>query len=268
MVLDISGMESFGVQQLEDGTFKYGFIDESKNPRPTTEELKKSTPKVEDVTKNFHLSTDDRRIKINTDTLFYDYEIENEEEEEETEVIEKYTKPKKLDHFEIHLPQDRFGLMEDEDQNENSNGSDSEYVSSDSDEYFSDEFTEEEGEEEELDEEALRRIELAKDIRSRKDTLYFLHPWQVMDKLNFELDSYIDGLSERVKLIIANKIDIPGGKKNLEILKTKTNLPIFPVSALNTENLKPVTLYMKKLMNELNQREKLVEEENDEKEEE
>eukprot|EP01080_Neovahlkampfia_damariscottae_P001283 gene1283-11369_t len=251
MVLDISGMEGMGVQEGPDGKILYQQIDEEKYPRPTTSELNKSTPNIEDLTKNFHLPTDDGRIKINHETLFFDYDLQSEEEEEIEKVEEKLKKPKKLDQFEIHLPQDRFGLRDSDEDDED-------------DEIDSDDY-EYESEEESFDDEQQKNLELAKDIRSRKkDTLYLIHPWEVMNKLNFELDSYIDGLSERVKLIIANKIDVPGGKKNLEILKTKTDLPIFPVSALNKENLKPVSLYFKKLMKEHQEREKEGEEEIDE----
>ena len=56
-------------------------------------------------------------------------------------------------------------------------------------------------------------------IKKKKDDWYMLQPWEVLKKLEHELEAYLPGLSQRAKIIVANKIDIPGAKKNLEILK-------------------------------------------------
>jgi len=87
-------------------------------------------------------------------------------------------------------------------------------------------------------------------FRRKKGSMYMLEPWEVMEKLNKELELYIPGLSKRVKLIIANKIDIPGSAENLKILKKKTNLPIIPVSALREENLVAIQEQMKILLSD------------------
>jgi GTPase involved in cell partitioning and DNA repair len=231
MVIDISGMEGIGCQQLPDGTLKFEFVDPDTNPPP---DIQKLTPHVKDNSKDIKLSED--RIKINNDTLLYDYDLPEEEIEEE---IGKKSgkKNKKLDLFEIHLPQD----------NREANENDDEF------EYTVDENYQ--GEEE--DDIEQMNLMKANEIRQRRDKIYIVHPWEVMEKLNFELESYMEGLSDRVKLIIANKTDVPGASKNLEILRSKTNLPIFPISALNGENLKPVLLYFKNLIQEINEKEKL-----------
>jgi GTP-binding protein len=58
-------------------------------------------------------------------------------------------------------------------------------------------------------------------------------PWEDYEILRKELDAYMKGLSDRVMMIAANKMDLPESQANLEefILRTDTKLPIFPLSA-------------------------------------
>ena len=63
-------------------------------------------------------------------------------------------------------------------------------------------------------------------------------PWDDFEILRKELDAYMKGLSDRVMLIAANKMDLPESQANLEefILRTDTKLPIFPLSAASDTN--------------------------------
>ena len=55
--------------------------------------------------------------------------------------------------------------------------------------------------------------------------------------INKELESYKMNLLKRPMLIVANKMDIPSAKKNLEEFKQKVNLPVYEISAYTKQNL-------------------------------
>lgn len=52
-----------------------------------------------------------------------------------------------------------------------------------------------------------------------------------------ELKDYKMNLSKRPVIIVANKMDMPGAKENLEAFKKKVNLDVIPISAIKKENL-------------------------------
>lgn len=56
-------------------------------------------------------------------------------------------------------------------------------------------------------------------------------PWEQLEQLKEELEQHKIGLSQRPHAIVANKCDLPKAEDNLEILKEKTHLKVFPVSA-------------------------------------
>ncbi|KPI88550.1 putative GTP-binding protein [Leptomonas seymouri] len=69
-----------------------------------------------------------------------------------------------------------------------------------------------------------------------------LQPWDVVELLLQELDYYLAGMSERVIMIFANKMDMEKDssgsptRQKLEELKRRVSLPVFPISAaLGTE---------------------------------
>ena len=62
------------------------------------------------------------------------------------------------------------------------------------------------------------------------------HPINVLKSLNQELNHYQENLAERVKIILANKMDEINSKENLEKLKKHTNVQIIPISAEIGEN--------------------------------
>ena len=56
--------------------------------------------------------------------------------------------------------------------------------------------------------------------------------------INAELKEYKMNLSKRPMIIVANKMDMPEAKDNLERFKKEINLPIIPISALTKDNVK------------------------------
>ncbi|KPA81270.1 putative GTP-binding protein [Leptomonas pyrrhocoris] len=64
-----------------------------------------------------------------------------------------------------------------------------------------------------------------------------LQPWDVVDLLLQELDYYLAGMSERVIMIFANKMDVEKDssgsptRQKLEELQRRVSLPVFPISA-------------------------------------
>lgn len=55
--------------------------------------------------------------------------------------------------------------------------------------------------------------------------------------INNELKSYKMNLSLRPQIVVANKMDLPGAKENLEKFISKTHLEVIPISAYNKQNL-------------------------------
>lgn len=55
--------------------------------------------------------------------------------------------------------------------------------------------------------------------------------------INKELGNYNKALLDRPQIVIANKMDVDGAKENLEIFKTKVNVPVYEVSAIQNKGL-------------------------------
>jgi len=102
------------------------------------------------------------------------------------------------------------------------------------------------------------------DVRRRinqvKHQIYMYKPWEVLEKLKTELDQYQPGLSSRAKIIIANKMDVPGSDEHLTILRTKTDLPIIPISAQEGYNMEGVVNVIRNVLREQRRRLKQREE--------
>ncbi len=71
--------------------------------------------------------------------------------------------------------------------------------------------------------------------------------------INNELKLYNPKLAEKKQVIAANKMDIPGSEKNLEILKKEIGhqYEIFPISAVTTAGLKPLLRKLAQLVDEI-----------------
>lgn len=55
-----------------------------------------------------------------------------------------------------------------------------------------------------------------------------------------ELENFNENLTKKPEIIIANKMDMPDSKTNLEEFKKKINLPVYPISAMNNEGISDV----------------------------
>eukprot|EP00123_Amoebidium_parasiticum_P013652 comp22076_c0_seq1/m.32170 comp22076_c0_seq1/g.32170 ORF comp22076_c0_seq1/g.32170 comp22076_c0_seq1/m.32170 type:complete len:449 (-) comp22076_c0_seq1:355-1701(-) len=73
-------------------------------------------------------------------------------------------------------------------------------------------------------------------------------PWDDLKDLQNELDMYLPGMTKRPSLVVANKIDLPEAEENLNILRTKTPLPVVGVSALERRNISEATSMIRKLV--------------------
>lgn len=62
-------------------------------------------------------------------------------------------------------------------------------------------------------------------------------PYEDYLVINKELESYKMNLMKRPMLIVANKMDMPSAKKNLEEFKKKISLPVYEISAYTKQNL-------------------------------
>lgn len=64
-----------------------------------------------------------------------------------------------------------------------------------------------------------------------------VEPWKHYESLCYELHKFSPELVNRPQLIVANKIDEIDAKRNLEILKTKFDIPIISISAKMGTNI-------------------------------
>ncbi|KAL0477868.1 hypothetical protein AKO1_010389 [Acrasis kona] len=243
-VIDISGLEGTGMQIMQDGSIKYEFL-----PPPAhidtlpTVQVNKSTRRRHGYYTDAH---DALRAKLsdkeNTfDAILDDYDIRDDEsnpgDDQGTRMSDR--RRRKMERKKNLYIQKRVVTLEDpsldvkdliynpniiiDDRPQSQRASDKR-------------------------QQRMQQDQLKKKYRETRAQL--LQPWDILNKLERELDLYIPGLSKRAKLIVANKMDLPGAHANLEILKTKTNLPIFPVSCLKNTSMTPVVEYMHKLIKE------------------
>ncbi|XP_013402100.1 mitochondrial ribosome-associated GTPase 2 [Lingula anatina] len=75
-------------------------------------------------------------------------------------------------------------------------------------------------------------------------------PWQQLKDLKYELEQFETGLSERPHAIIGNKIDLPKARKNLDLLREKVQLPVYPVSAKFLLNIEELKCHIRKIYDE------------------
>ncbi len=63
------------------------------------------------------------------------------------------------------------------------------------------------------------------------------NPYEDYQIINNELKEYKMNLSKRPMIIVANKMDLPGAKENLEEFKKHVDLPVIEISAMAHDNL-------------------------------
>jgi len=68
-----------------------------------------------------------------------------------------------------------------------------------------------------------------------------------------ELDKYSDKLSNKLEIVVANKMDLESSKENLENFKKEyPNLIVFPISAMNNEGISELLNYIADKLDEIN----------------
>lgn len=63
-------------------------------------------------------------------------------------------------------------------------------------------------------------------------------PYEDYKIINQELEAYEYGLLKRPQIVLANKMDLPEAKANLERFKSLVDVPVYPISAYMNEGLK------------------------------
>lgn len=99
----------------------------------------------------------------------------------------------------------------------------------------------------------LRHIERTKVIAHVIDMSGFegRDPYDDYVTINNELKSYNSILLERPQIIIANKMDIEGAKENLVIFKSKVNVPIYEISAVQNKGLDKVLIALADILDKI-----------------
>ena len=72
-------------------------------------------------------------------------------------------------------------------------------------------------------------------------------PWTQLQDLRYELEQYEPGLSDRPHAIVANKMDLPEARGQLETLRSHVTQMIIPVSALTGQNTEELLLHLREL---------------------
>ncbi|CAG9858359.1 unnamed protein product [Phyllotreta striolata] len=62
-------------------------------------------------------------------------------------------------------------------------------------------------------------------------------PWRHLETLQFELSQFSEDFRQKPQIVVANKMDLPEAKENLELLKQNTTLPVIPISAKLGDNI-------------------------------
>jgi GTPase len=73
-------------------------------------------------------------------------------------------------------------------------------------------------------------------------------PWDDYNQLLAELKLYNPQILEKKRLVVANKMDLPGAKKNLTVFKRKHRVRVFEISALAGDGLDKLKLALLKAL--------------------
>lgn len=96
----------------------------------------------------------------------------------------------------------------------------------------------------------LRHIERTKVIAHIIDMsgLEGRDPFDDYQVINKELENFSPKLLKKPMIVIANKMDIPTSKKNLEEFKKKVDVDVYPISAITSNNLNEVLIKLADLV--------------------
>ena len=77
------------------------------------------------------------------------------------------------------------------------------------------------------------------------------NPYDDYKIINHELESFNKNIMKKPQVIIANKMDMPQSKENLEEFKKKVTDPIYPISAINSEGLDKVLMVLADMLDKI-----------------
>ena len=98
----------------------------------------------------------------------------------------------------------------------------------------------------------LKHIERTKVIAHVIDMSGYINdPYKDYITINKELEDFNKNLLNKKQIIIANKMDMPDAKKNLEKFKTKVKEPIYEISAINGQGLDKVIYALSDILKEI-----------------
>ncbi|XP_038070256.1 mitochondrial ribosome-associated GTPase 2-like isoform X2 [Patiria miniata] len=72
-------------------------------------------------------------------------------------------------------------------------------------------------------------------------------PWTQLSDLQYELEQYQEGLSQRPHAVVANKIDLPEAAENLRLLRENVELPVIDISAHYQTNIDQLKVHLREL---------------------
>ena len=76
-------------------------------------------------------------------------------------------------------------------------------------------------------------------------------PYEDYILINKELKDFNEKLLEKPQIVIANKMDIPGAKENLEEFKKKVDVEVYEISAATNQGLETVVNHLADLLDEI-----------------
>ena len=98
----------------------------------------------------------------------------------------------------------------------------------------------------------LKHIERTKVIAHVIDMSgYINNPYEDYITINKELEEFNKNLLNKKQIIIANKMDMPEAKKNLELFKSKVKEPVYEISAINGQGLDKVIYALSDILKEI-----------------
>lgn len=85
-------------------------------------------------------------------------------------------------------------------------------------------------------------------------------PYEDYITINNELENFDKKLIEKPQIVVANKMDMESSKENLEKFKSKVNVKVYPISAMNNEGIQDVLIELSNMLDKI-EKEPLYEEE-------
>ena len=76
-------------------------------------------------------------------------------------------------------------------------------------------------------------------------------PYEDYQIINHELESFNPKIMEKPQIIVANKMDMPDAEENLKRFQEKVKLPVYPVSALQSEGIEDVLVALADMLDKI-----------------